>query len=145
MLIVKIDNKGWGLNTLLICIVIILLALVVSGYYIFVLYNSLNKQLEVVDNNTKEVIEDITPYYIDILNNMDTATINYVKDYNIPIAVDQELSINLDTLTSLNYLNNVNDKKTNNKCNGYTLIDSNYNTKSYLKCDNYTSKGYGEF
>lgn len=140
----KLDNKGWGLNTLLTCVAIILIALIVSGYYIFKLYNSLGKEITIDDDVTNQIIEDITPYYLDKLTEMDKATLNYVQDNNITVDINQELLIRLDTLVSYNYITEIKDKKTNNICKGYTLIDYNQNTKSYISCDNYTSKGYGE-
>ena len=38
----KLNNKGWGLNTLLIIGSCLLIFLLIAAYYIYVLYSSLN-------------------------------------------------------------------------------------------------------
>ena len=47
----KLNNKGWGLNTLLIIGSCLLIFLLIAAYYIYVLYSSLN-------NNYYIVLED---------------------------------------------------------------------------------------
>ena len=58
------------------------------------------------------------------------------------------LRFDINTFLSNKYITSIKDSETNRQCKGYsTAYINNYGNrviKAYIKCDNYTSKGYGE-
>lgn len=140
----KIDNKGWGLNTLIICIIVIFIALIAATFYTI----RLNKILGRNNNKTEQIIDNQAEinYYINKKINMTSAADKYIKDYDIELTTSP-LRIDLDALVSNEYLNSIKDYRTENKCKGYVsayLNDVNLKVlDSYLKCDNYVSDNYG--
>ena len=71
----KLNNKGWSLNTLLICMAIILSFLLISVLYVYKLSNEFTSNLTGVNNSTNysnnnsSVIVLITIIILWILNN----------------------------------------------------------------------------
>lgn len=63
----KLNNKGWSLNTLLICMAVILSFLLISVYYVYKLSTSLSKDLgknnnssNYVNNNSSGITDNIS-------------------------------------------------------------------------------------
>ena len=109
----KLNNKGCGLNTLLIIGSCLLIFLLIAAYYIYVLYSSLN-------NNYYIVLED--------------KLVNSAKKYGLKSKVSYK------SLKDLGYINSLKDEN-NNECDGYVLYDDSTYT-AYIKCDNYITEGY---
>ena len=110
----KLNNKGWGLNTLLIISACLFLFLLIAAYYIYVLYGSFNK------NN----------YY----KGLEEKLVDSAKKYN------SKSKISYNKLKELGYINNLKDEN-NNECDGYVLYDNNTYT-AYINCENYITDGY---
>lgn len=77
---------------------------------------------------------------------LETEVINYARDYTwmetIEIDNKKEAKILIDDLKRV-YLIRKNSEV--NKCNGYVIVKNKnykYHYKTYLKCDNYVTKGY---
>ena len=141
----KIDNKGWGLNTMLIMVCIILVFLLLATYFAI----SLNAQLGNENNKSEEQVQKMVnqSYYINKVNDMTDAAQSYIYDKDVKLS-SNPLKINMSTLVAHNYMEYIKDSKTGNTCMGYSVAYYNENNikivKSYIKCDNYESKGYGE-
>jgi hypothetical protein len=143
----KLNNKGWGLATMLVCVAIILVFLLIAAFYTirFNKYMGDNKAFE--DNNTIEN-DLITPYYVEQITKITSAADKYIVDKNITLINGRDEKIYIMNLITDGYLEQIKDYKTDNDCDGYVIasIDANSikNIKVYLKCDNYVSNGYGD-
>ena len=141
----KIDNKGWGLNTLLIMICVIIVFLLLATFFAI----RLNTMMGNSNNKSEEKVQKLVnqSYYINKVNEMTEATEKFINDKDIKLS-STKFKIGMESLVTYDYMDYITDSITNNKCYGYSVAyyDSN-NIKivrSYIKCDNYESKGYGE-
>ena len=141
----KIDNKGWGLNTLLIMICVIIVFLLLATFCAI----RLNTMMGNSNNKSEEKVQKLVnqSYYINKVNEMTEATEKFINDKDIKLS-STKFKIGMESLVTYDYMDYITDSITNNKCYGYSVAyyDSN-NIKivrSYIKCDNYESKGYGE-
>ncbi len=138
------NNKGWGLSTLIICIVIIIIALLTATFFTIRLNNMLGKE----NNKTEKILNDKVEvnYYINKKINIKAAADKYINDFGIELTTTP-IKIELKELISHKYINDVLDYETNNKCDGYAIAYlNNVDIKmidSYIKCDKYKSEGYG--
>ena len=141
----KIDNKGWGLTTMLLMVAVIFIALLTATFFSIRLNAMLGKQNNESEEKVQKAVNET--YYIGKLNEMTIAVNNYVNDNGVILSKDK-LRINLTTLVNSNYINEIYDSLSNNVCSGYSYVylnnDNIKQVNSYLKCDNYTSIGYGE-
>ena len=78
----KLNNKGWSLNTLLICIAIFCIALLLSVFYVYRLGTQLKKSLSLTEQpNIKQNETNPNAYKID-LENISNATTEYLTTEN---------------------------------------------------------------
>lgn len=129
----KLNNKGWGLSSMVFYTSIILVALLVATFYVIALYSDLDRNL--YDSNNDSTFKT---YEEDLKNN----ALNYIIARTFE---DGNYTITYDVLKNNSYLEKIIDSKTNNECDGYVKVnvkDSNYEAKSYLKCDSYVTEGY---
>lgn len=171
----RLNNKGWSLNTLLTCIAVMLVFLLASLYYAYKLTNDFkNMNDNSAKNNTSDITDNssnnknsndsnsstnssnannqsndtkINSYYIEKESDLSSATFSFISENNISIEVGETIIIKLSDLVNASYIDNIKDSSTNNNCDGYSNItlnsDGTYSVVSYLKCDSYTSEGYG--
>jgi hypothetical protein len=143
----KLNNKGWGLGTMLICVAVILIFLIIAAFYTIRFNKIMGDNTGFEDTST---VEDniITPYYVEQITKMTNAADNYINDNNIKLTMDTKERIYLSILVNNGYLEAIKDYKTDNSCDGYVVAyldaDNIKNISAYLKCDNYVSNGYGE-
>lgn len=142
----KLNNQGWSLNTLMVCISIFCIALLVSTFYVYRLGTKLrdNKLL----SPSQPHIEKVPYKYQDDMQSLSAATSVYLQEKNIEIQNNEKLIIDMQDLVSANLMTPIKDSEYQVECNGYTLITSsnnNVNIKPYLNCESYTTEGYGEF
>ena len=141
----KIDNKGWGLNTLLLMICVIIAALLTATFFAIRMNSLLGKENNEDENKLQNVIN--TTYYINKENSLKSATEKYIKDMEISLTTSP-LRFDVNTLISYSYIETIRDNTSNNRCGAYSVayINSvgNQVINAYIKCDNYTTKGYGE-
>lgn len=129
----KLNNKGWGLSSMVFYTSIILVALLVATFYVIALYSDLDRNL--YDSNNDSTFKT---YEEDLKNN----ALNYIIARTFE---DGNYTITYYVLKNNSYLEKITDSKTNNECDGYVKVnvkDSNYEAKSYLKCDSYVTEGY---
>ena len=107
-----LNNRGWGLQLMMVFILILMLALVI----ISVLSNKLNKAFNEEYVKYEEEIVVSAKNYFELNKDLELVTIKKLIDDK--------------------YLNN---KKELN-CTGYVIKSISY--KAYIKCDNYTTVGY---
>lgn len=139
----KLNNKGWGLATMLICSGIIVLFLLVAAFFTLRLNSYFKDYTSSSSINSKP-----TTFYLNQTAKLTEASEKYVKSENIQLVKGEKTRIELNTLIHYNYINYIIDTD-DNYCDGYSLasIDSDdiLNINSYIKCDNYMTKGYGEY
>ncbi len=123
------NNRGWGLQAMMVMVFILMIALVIVAVIASTKLNSLFPSGETYNQLENEVIEALKKYeadYIDYLN------------YNA------ETIINIRTLQNQNLLNKLVDQN-NNNCSGYgTIIKKSQGIiyKAYIKCGDYKTDGY---
>ena len=75
----KLNNKGWSLNTLLICIAVFCIALLLSVFYVYRLGTQLKKSLSQTDQDNTKQNETIPNSYKTDLENISNATTEYLS------------------------------------------------------------------
>lgn len=150
------NNHGWSLNTLLICIAVILLALLFSIYYIYKfsrqLGDSLNNSNVTItqkeeDSQKKDPVTENTEYYLNKEQELSLAALRYLKDKNISIEENTYIIININDLVNNGYLKIMLNKNQDYVCQGYAVAKNNnqsYQTEAYINCNDYISTNYGE-
>lgn len=129
----KLNNKGWGLSSMIVYTTIILIALLVATFYVIALYSDLDKNL--YGSSNKKVYEESEER---LKNN----AIKYIKARTYD---NGNYVVTYEILKNANYIDKIVDNKTDNECDGYIKVEVNnslYKAKSYLKCDNYVTEGY---
>jgi len=129
----KLNNNGWGIKAMLLLTSVLVFFFCLSIYFIYILYNSLDLSLGL---NDEYINNESYAYYEE---NMIEAAEEYIGD--IELALDNNVIISLETLIELDYIDEIYDIDTNNKCDGYIDV-KNKKLKSYISCDNYETKGY---
>ena len=142
----KIDNKGWGLNTTILMVVIILMFLLVATFFA-IRFNALMGNNNNEDENKLQQVVNQT-YYINQTNSMTIAAEKFINNENIELT-REPMKIGMTLIASNGYMEYITDYISNNKCLGYSIayLDSSdiKIIRSYIKCDNYESKGYGDY
>lgn len=135
----KLNNRGWGLNEMLIYCGILLFFLMIAIFFIIQLSNSLG------DKFKSSITGGIT--YSMVESNVENAAASYIEKYyneeigtgTITITVDNLLKYDMLSETSLKPMYE------NNACNGYALVNKEKDEliiRSYIKCSNYESDDY---
>lgn len=138
-----LNNRGWGYRTFIIMGCILLLALLLVSILIIRLYS----QLPNLNNVMSESLS-----YDEIEENVNLAAMSYYNDYYKDELHGGVVVVSIDNLLKYNLLEEKDLLETtkNDRCSGYALISLSDNienkdeviTKAYVKCKNYTSKGY---
>lgn len=110
-----LNNRGWGLQAMMVCILVLMLCLVVISMLSNKLNDTFNREYVELENKVVEVVK------------------KYEADNNINLEV-----VTIEELIDSNYLEDY--SVNGSKCSGYVRKDINY--KAYIKCDNYTTVGY---
>ena len=139
------DNKGWGLNTMLAMAAVILIALLVATFFAI----RFNAMVGNTNNESEKKVQKAVneAYYVNKVNELTLAADQYLDDNGI-ILSSEPFQIGLNTLINYDYIEPIKDYLTESRCQGYANAYLNISgikiINSYIKCDNYTSKGYGE-
>ncbi len=123
----KLNKNGWGTLEMILISLILLLALIVSIFFISKLYGSF------ANANSNRI-------YNDLENKLADAGRKYVEDKNINITSSYQISYEL--LKENGYINSLKDKD-NSDCNGYVLVSRINNINYYngfITCNNYITK-----
>ena len=129
MINIKLNNRGWGLQAMMVCILILMIALVIVAV--------------IVEKNFKNLINPINNESYASLEEkvVDAAKIFHKNNYQ---NLDDDEVISIKALKRNDLLDDIKDIKDNKSCSGYVVIrkDDKLNYKAYIKCSNYTTKGY---
>lgn len=139
----KLNNRGWGLQAMLLCVLVLMIALVIVA----VLVNQLGKTLgiQTKPNNPTQTETKVT--YTDLENRAIEGAKKYHDKYYSDMLDREKITVTLKTLKNQKMLDDVLDIKDKEICTGYvlfTLQDKEVTYQAYLKCSNYTTKGYVE-
>ena len=126
------NNKGWGtLEMILLCIGL-LIALIISIYFISVLYKSFG-----IETKTNKQYEDLEVKLSD-------AAKRYIGVTNLRVPDGTTSKLTYEVLKEKGYIAEL--KDSNGKdCTGYVIIqnvDTINHFTSFIKCKNYTSNNY---
>ena len=149
----KLNNNGWGYRDMVIYTCIILLALFFVAMSINSFYDNLVEDIN-SDRNSQNnnVVEENKPnsnevdknYYLLQESKLKEATLNYVYKYSYDL--DQNImSVSMETLVSLGFMEQIYDQTGTNKCSGYSnvyIYENDYGIVPYISCNNYVTLGY---
>jgi hypothetical protein len=127
-----LNNNGWGLRAMIFLSSGLLLALLISIYFIAQLYSSMG---DVFSSNQ----------YFELETKLESAAIRYRNDYDLDISGEYKVSYG--TLKKEGYIDTLKDND-GNLCGGYVIIKNgvdevdNLNYEAYISCDNYVTDGY---
>lgn len=150
----KLNNNGWGYRDMVIYTCIILLALFFVAMSISSFYDNLVEDINSDRNNqnNNNVVEENKPnsnevdknYYLLQESKLKDATLNYVNKYSYDL--DQNImSVSMETLVSLGFMEQIYDQTGTNKCSGYSnvyIYENDYGIVPYISCNNYVTLGY---
>lgn len=150
----KLNNNGWGYRDMVIYTCIILLALFFVAMSISSFYDNLVEDINSDRNNqnNNNVVEENKPnsnevdknYYLLQESKLKDATLNYVNRYSYDL--DQNImSVSMETLVSLGFMEQIYDQTGTNKCSGYSnvyIYENDYGIVPYISCNNYVTLGY---
>ena len=130
---------------MLIMIGVIIIFLLVATFFSIRLNAMVGQENNESEKKLQKTINQT--YYINRINAMTEATEKYILINNVELSNDH-YRLELGALVAADLMNPITDYITNNNCIGYSTAYLNEDNikiiKSYIKCDNYTSKGYGE-
>lgn len=149
----KLNNNGWGYRDMVIYTCIILFALFFVAMSISSFYDNLVEDIN-SDRNSQNnnVVEENKPnsnevdknYYLLQESKLKDATLNYVNKYSYDL--DQNImSVSMETLVSLGFMEQIYDQTGTNKCSGYSnvyIYENDYGIVPYISCNNYVTLGY---
>ncbi len=128
------DNKGWGLGTMLGFLAILFLGLLYS-------FALINKNFGSGSINTAEANE----YYQNAEKNLSEVAKSYVNNYYASLEDGNRVIVTLKTLKAYHYIDDINVYHNEDKCSGYVIVkkdNENIIYAPYLKCDQYTTNDY---
>lgn len=140
-----LNNKGWGLSTLVICLAVILFFLLISFVSAINFNNKIESENKNETNSGDRIIDN--EYYINLEKNMDQAAIKYINSNISDFENNETIMISAKRFIEYGYLENMIDLISKNECNGYSIIknyNGTYKVTSYINCDNYKTDGYGD-
>ena len=128
------NNKGWGLSTLIGFLAIFGVFLLISS----ILYNKNFSDINDIDEEEKE---EKTKTEVEEAVLKDSAE-KYIK--NKKISSEYKTIITYNDIKGENLINEFVDPKTKESCNGYVIYDNN-DLKPYIRCTgNYQTENYNE-
>lgn len=125
----KLNNRGWGTMQMFLLSGGLLLALLVAVFFIAKFYGSFDAAVR-------------NQQYSNLEAKLGSAAKEYIYTYNIEVT--DSLRIDLNTLQSRGYIDNLKDKN-GGICGGYvivTKVDLTTEYKPYITCPNYQTNNY---
>ena len=152
----KLNNRGWGLQAMLVGVLVLMIALVIIAVLI---QNTFNNIMEPINNDNHQTEndgnkndEDKSQYksYEEIENSILSAAKKYQKEYYSDILDGEKISVTLKNLQEEKLIGEINDIKDKSiVCSGYAIFindDEKIIYNAYIKCgDNYETIGYQDF
>ncbi|MBE6149281.1 MAG: hypothetical protein E7170_00985 [Firmicutes bacterium] len=125
----NLNNKGWGLQTMMIFVLILMICLVIIAALV---------------NNTFKDITGTSYNYSILEDKLESASKKYVEKNNISVNEGSNYTITVSKLQKSGYLTELKDNEI--KCTGYTIVEKEKDKlvyKPYIRCgSNYKTKNY---
>lgn len=140
----KLNNRGWGLQAMLLCVLVLMIALII----IAVLVNQLGKVLGIETKPNEPTGVETKVTYADLENKAVEGAKKYHDKYYSDMLDREKITVTLKTLKNQSMLEDILDIKDKEQCSGYvlfTLQDGETSYQAYLKCSNYTTNGYLDY
>lgn len=137
----KLNNRGWGLQAMLLGILVLMIALIIVA----VLVNQLGKTLGIESKDPEEMGTVIT--YKDLENKAIEGAKKYQDKYYSDMQEKEKITVTVKTLKDHNMLDDIVDINDKKECTGYvifTLQNETVEYYPYLRCSHHTTKGYLE-
>ena len=129
-----LNKHGWGLKEMLVLSGILVLFLIIAIYYIFTLYQELDKD---VTHN----------YYTDLETELEDSAKVYIEDFYDGDLTSDGLTITRSVLRTYDLDVSLVDNR-GRACSGYVIASRTHgidNYQAYLSCPNYTTNGYEDW
>lgn len=137
----KLNNRGWGLQAMMICVLVLMIALVIIAVLVKQLGATLGIEKKPIDKAPNEIQES----YKDLENKAIIGAKKYHDKYYSDMQDKEKVTVTLKSLSNYNMIDDIFDLKDNQKCSGYvvfTLENKEVLYYAYLNCSNYMTKGY---
>lgn len=148
----KLNNRGWGIQAMMVMTLILMLCLILVAAMIQRNFGTIFKNDPTTTdkgNAGSGTKPDKKQTYSDLEEQVVTASKEYQKTNYNDMLDGERITVTLKMLNSKGLLSNVYDIKDNKiECSGYGLFykkNDNITYQAYLKCgENYTTDGYNE-
>ena len=148
----KLNNRGWGLQAMLVGVLVLMIALVIIAVLIQKTFNDIMEPINNENHYSENESKDETKYgsYEEIENAIVSAAKKYQKEYYSNILDGEKISVTLKNLQEEKLIGEITDIKNDNVvCSGYAIFINDDNKiiyNAYIKCgDNYETIGYQDF
>lgn len=148
----KLNNRGWGLQAMLVGVLVLMIALVIIAVLIQKTFNDIMEPINNENHYSENESKDETKYgsYEEIENAIVSAAKKYQKEYYSNILDGEKISVTLKNLQEEKLIGEITDIKNDNVvCSGYAIFinaDNKIIYNAYIKCgDNYETIGYQDF
>ena len=131
---IMLNKHGWGLKEMLVLSGILVLFLIIAIYYIFTLYQELDKD---VTHN----------YYTDLETELEDSAKVYIEDYYDGALTSDGLTITRSVLRTYD-LDVSLEHNRGRACSGYVIASRRHGEdfyQAYVPCANYTTDGYQDW
>ena len=129
----KIDNRGFGIQSMMIAVLVLMMCLVLISAFANKVFNNISNE----ETNSTD--------YIEIEEKVEQATKKYQQKYYNNILDGDEIKVSLKSLQNEGFIDILKDNK-NNICDGYAYIIGKENKviyNVYIRCGNeYKTKGF---
>ena len=122
----KIDNRGFGIQSMMIAVLVLMMCLVLISAFANKVFNNISNE----ETNSTD--------YIEIEEKVEQATKKYQQKYYNNILDGDEIKVSLKSLQNEGFIDILKDNK-NNICDGYAYIIGKENKviyNAYIRCGN---------
>lgn len=137
-----LNKNGWGFRTFIIMGAVLLIALLITTFFVIRLYSQLPSLTDInLDSQN----------YSDIEENIQYAALDYYKDFYNSEKITGVLVLSTDNLIKHELLERKDliDTSNDDLCKGYAIVKENENKKivaeGYIKCSEYITEGYQDW
>ena len=147
----KLNNRGWGLQAMLVGVLVLMIALVIIAILVQKTFDDIMNPINNNQSGFNHKVEEKSEYksYEEIENAIITAAKKYQSKYYDDILDGEKISVTLRNLQKEKLIGEINDIKNDEiVCSGYAIFINDENKviyDAYIKCDeNYETIGYQE-
>ena len=139
VVLMKLNNRGWGLNQMLILCAILLMFLMVAVFFIVQLSDSLGDVFQ------ESIVGGLS--YTTVEENIEYATEDYMEKYYEYEIGTGTITVTVDNLLKYDMIKDINLKpgEEADSCTGYSLVEKKKEKliiNAYIKCSDYETDGY---